>query len=316
MLTRAEAADFLRSHDRYVLLTHKRPDGDTLGSAAALCHGLRSIGKTCHILANPEITPRYQWLHEGLTVDAPQPEATLVSVDIASPSLLPVNALPLLGRIQLRIDHHSNATSFAPNEVVDGDSASCAELVWDILELLEVPRLEKTLKAVYVGLSTDTGCFRFANVTAHSFAVAAQCAQAGVAIADLNQVLFETHTLRRLQMEAWIVAHMQLLAQGQGALVAIPKAVELELEVDEDDMDSISSFPRSIEGVRLATTLRELPDGEIKLSVRAAQPLDAGLFAAQFGGGGHSGSAGATYPGVLAEVAQEVAAAMVATLGK
>ena len=178
-LTRAEAAEFLLAHDHYLLLTHRRPDGDTLGSSAALCLGLRSLGKTCHILQNPEITPRFAFLHEGLTRQEPEEGDIPVTVDVASPGMLPNSFGKLLDRLELRIDHHGAATSFTPREIVDPDSASCAELVWDILEIMGAAMDKRLAEAVYVGLSTDTGCFRFANTTEHTFATAAKCARAG-----------------------------------------------------------------------------------------------------------------------------------------
>ena len=309
-LTRAEAAEFLLAHDHYLLLTHRRPDGDTLGSSAALCLGLRSLGKTCHILQNPEITPRFAFLHEGLTRQEPEEGDIPVTVDVASPGMLPNSFTPLLDRVQLRIDHHGAATSFTPREIVDPDSASCAELVWDILEILGVTMEKRLAEAVYVGLSTDTGCFRFANTTEHTFATAAKCARAGARLYELNQELFETNTLGRLRIQGWIVEHMKLLQNGTLALVVIPRQVEQEIGVTEDDMDNISNFPRTVAGVRMAATLRETASGEAKLSVRAVPGYDAARIAAQFGGGGHKGAAGANMSMPLAEAAKQVEAAL------
>ena len=309
-LTRAEAAEFLLAHDHYLLLTHRRPDGDTLGSSAALCLGLRSLGKTCHILQNPEITPRFAFLHEGLTRQEPEEGDIPVTVDVASPGMLPNTFGNLLDRVQLRIDHHGAATSFTPREIVDPDSASCAELVWDILEILGVTMEKRLAEAVYVGLSTDTGCFRFANTTEHTFATAAKCARAGARLYELNQELFETNTLGRLRIQGWIVEHMKLLQNGTLALTVIPRQVEQEIGVTEDDMDNISNFPRTVAGVRMAATLRETASGEAKLSVRAVPGYDAARIAAQFGGGGHKGAAGANMSMPLAEAAKQVEAAL------
>lgn len=309
-LNRTEVARFLLEGDRYAILTHRRPDGDTLGSAAALCRGLRALGKTAHILTNPDLSDRFAWLHVGLTKDAPEEGDTIVSVDVASPQLIPNCYAHLLGRIALRIDHHASATSFTERELVDASSASCAELVWDILLEAGVTPDRDLAEAAYVGLSTDTGCFRYANTTAHTFLVAAACAQANARIYQLNQDLFETNTLGRLRMQAWIVDHMRLLREGTMAVCAIPKAKELELGVTEDDMDNISSFPRTVAGVRMAATLRETSDGSTKLSVRAIPGLDATRVTVKFGGGGHKGAAGAVLRLPLEQAAEAVAQAM------
>lgn len=309
-LTRNEAARFLLDHDHYCILSHRRPDGDTVGSSAALCLGLRQLGKTAHVLENDEITPRFQWLHQGLTKPQPEPGDTIVSTDVASPNMLPQNCQRLLGGIALRIDHHGAATSFTQWELVEPDSASCAELVWEVLTAMGVQLDRAIAEAVYVGASTDTGCFRYANTTAHTFATAAQCAQAGAGIYALNQELFETNTLGRLRMQGWIVEHLRLLQGGRMAICAIPHQVEEALQVTEDDMDNISSFPRTVAGVKMAATLRETPDGQVKLSVRAVPGLDATRVAAIFGGGGHRGAAGASLNLPLAEAVEAVAEAM------
>ena len=248
ILTRADAARFLLEHDHFAILSHRRPDGDTVGSSAALCRGLRQLGKTAHVLVNTGVGGRFRWMLEGLTVEEAGKDDTVISTDVASPGMLPDNAQGYLGRVRLRIDHHGSATSFSDLELVDPDSASCAEVVYDVLELMETPRQAEVLDRIYVGLSTDTGCFRFSNTTAHTFSVAALCTRAGARIYELNQELFETNTLERLKMQAWIVEHLELLRGGEMAICAIPRAVEEEIGVNEDDMDNISNFPRTVAG--------------------------------------------------------------------
>ncbi|MBR3949963.1 MAG: DHH family phosphoesterase [Oscillospiraceae bacterium] len=309
-LTRNECAAYLLTHDRFTILSHRRPDGDTIGSTAALCLGLRQLGKTAHVLYNGEVSSRFAWLHEGLTKEAVEEGDCVVSVDVASPGMLPKAFQHLLGRIDLRIDHHASATSFTEEELVDGGSASCAELVWDVLSRMGVKMDRAIGEAVYVGVSTDTGCFRYANTTDHTFAVAAECARAQARIYELNQELFETNTLGRLRMQAWIVDHMQLLRGGEMAICAIPKAVEESLGVTEDDMDNISSFPRTVAGVCMAATLRETADGDVKMSVRAVPGYDATLVTVPFGGGGHKGAAGASVRKPMNEAIKAVEAVM------
>ena len=310
MLTRSETAAFLREHDNYCILSHRRPDGDTLGSCAALCRILRALGKTAHVLTNAEITPRYRWIYEGLTVEQPGENDTLVSVDVASPQMLAAEARPYEGRIALRIDHHGSATSFTPVELVEPEAGACAEIIWGLANALGVTMDAATADAVYTALSTDTGCFRFANTTEHSFLVAADCTRRGARVFQLNQELFETVSLTKLKMQSWIVEHMELFGDGKLAVVAIPLSVEKELGVTEDDMENISSFPRNIGGVCMAATLRETKDGKVKLSVRAVPGYDAAAIAAIFGGGGHKGAAGASTAMTIGEAAKAVRQAM------
>ena len=309
-LTRSECAQFLLEHDNYLILSHRRPDGDTIGSSAALCLGLRQLGKTAYILENKEVSERFQWLHAGLTKSAPEGNEIIVSTDVASPSMLPEAFKSLLGGIALRIDHHGSATSFTDMELVEPGSASCAELVLDVLNLMGVKPEKAIAEAVYVGTSTDTGCFRYANTSAHTFETAAACAAAGARIYELNQELFETNTLARLKMQGWIVDHMKMLAGGTMAVCAIPRGIEEELGVTPDDMDNISSFPRTVAGVCVAATLRETAEGDTKISVRAVPGYDAAKVTEKFGGGGHKGAAGASLKMPLNEAALAVEKAM------
>ena len=309
-LTRNETADFLLNNDNYAILTHRRPDGDTIGSSAALCRILRKMGKTAHIIRNAEVSDRFAWLHEGLTKEEAGENDTVVTVDVASPGMLPKEFEQYLGRIALRIDHHASATSFTENELVDSTAGACAEIVFDLMEHLWVSMDSDIANAIYTGTSTDTGCFRFANTTAHTFITAAACAAAGAKVYSLNQELFETNTLGRLKIQGWIVENMKVFSDGKLAVIAIPKSVEESIGVTEDDMDNISSFPRTVAGVCMAATLRETKDGDVKLSVRAIPGYDATILTGAFGGGGHRGAAGATLKMSLKDAAEAVEKAM------
>lgn len=310
-LTRAEAADFFDRHDHFCILTHRRPDGDTIGSAAALCRALRRMGKTANVLENPEVTDRYKPLMEGLTIPEPGDGDLIVAVDVAEDGMLPKAFSYLRNSVDLRIDHHSSGREYAPNSLVDSESASCAEIIFDILMELEVELDEATAEALYVGTSTDTGCFRYANTTVHTFDTAAECAAAGADVFGWNQLLFETNSLAKLRLQGWIAEHTKLISDGKIAVCALPKAVEEQIGVNEDDMGNLSSFVRSIEGVCLAGLLREHENG-CKISVRAVPGWDAAAVCEQFGGGGHAGAAGGFIRLPLDEAAKALEDAMAA----
>ncbi len=295
MMTRNEAAAFLQAHDRFAILTHRRPDGDTLGSSAALCRGLRQLGKTAHIVENPEITPKYTHLHQGLTKAVPETGDTIVCVDVASPQMLGDWAKPWQEQIALRIDHHGTATSFTEHELVDPEAAACGQILYDVLTAMGAVLDEPMAEALYTAVSTDTGCFRYANTDPDSFRVASACAAVAQDLYHINQALFETNSLARLRIQGWMVENARFLQGGKVAICALPKAVEEQFGATEDDLENISGFPRTIEGVRLAATLREDGENRVKLSLRAAPGCDAGAICAKFGGGGHKGAAGASF---------------------
>lgn len=309
-LSRRETARWLEGRDNFLILTHGRPDGDTLGSAAALCLGLRQLGKTAHILKNPEITPKYRHLHENLTCDIGESHHTILSVDVADVKLLPLAFEHLDSEIALRIDHHYSARSFTEAELVDHTAGACGEIIYDVLLEMGVTPDKAITEALYTAVSTDTGCFRYANTTAHTFRVAAACWEAGADIFSINQAIFDTNSFAKLKIQSWITQNTRFFREGTIALCALPKAVEQEIGVTEDDMENISGFPRSIEGVKIAAMLRQTGKGDVKVSVRAVPGYDASLVCAKFGGGGHKGAAGATLKTSMEEAAQAVTEAI------
>ncbi len=308
-LTRAEVADYLERHNNYCILTHRRPDGDTVGSAVGLCLGLRAMGKNAHILRNPELTPKYEPLMAGLTVKEPGDGDLIVAVDVAEDHMLPKAHGYLRNSVDLRIDHHGGNREFTPKSLVDPESASCAEIIWDILGELDIEMDKAMADAIYVGTATDTGCFRFANTNVHTFDCAADCAAAGADVFGWNQVFFETNTLEKLRLQGWMAENVKLFSDGKMAICAIPREVEERIGVDEDDMGNLSSFIRSIEGVCLAGLLRETDDGA-KISLRAIPGWDAAAVCAMFGGGGHAGAAGGFIKLPLQEAAKALEEAM------
>ncbi len=189
-LTLNEVAAWLLERDHYVILTHRRPDGDTIGSAVALCRGLRSLGKDARILDNPQFTPKFAPFLEGLTVEAVPQGSHILSVDIAAEGLLPFNAVDLADKIELLIDHHDRNSGFAEMGYVDPTAAACGEIILDLLTLMGVQPDKAIGEAVYVAVSTDTGCFRYSNTTAHTLMAAATCKNWGAETFTINRVFF------------------------------------------------------------------------------------------------------------------------------
>ncbi len=309
-LNRTETAKYLLEHDNFAILTHRRPDGDTLGCGALLCRGLRQLGKTAHVLENPEVTPKYAFLHEGLTKPAAQAGDTVVCVDVAAEGMLGAAFAELKNKIDLRIDHHKTRESFSAFALVEPETAACGEVIYEVLAEMGVKLDEDMAKALYTAISTDTGCFRYANTTPHTFCTAAVCAENVSNLRELNQLLFETVSLPRLRMQGWMTENAQFLADGKICICAIPLDVEKKIGVTEDDMENISGFPRTISGVKVAATLRQETVKTVKLSVRTDGKEDASAICAKFGGGGHQGAAGATMEMSMEAAVQAVIAAM------
>ena len=307
-MTLNETAEFFRTHDRFVLLTHRRPDGDTVGSASALCLGLRQLGKTAHILKDPKTPGRYVPLAEALWCDTVQDEDTVVSADIASESLLTPEAEALSGRIAFAIDHHLTNSLRAP-KYVEAETAACGQIIFRLLQMLGVTITPEMADGLYVAISTDTGCFQYRNTTAETFETAAALVRAGAGFADINHRFFEAKALGRLRLEARLTQTAELFADGTVCICKLPQSWLDEFQVDEGDLDAISGFTRQIEGVELGITIREMEDGS-KLSVRTGTKFNACHICEQFGGGGHEGAAGASLKCDITEARDRVVAVL------
>lgn len=308
-MTRNECAAFLRSHDRYLILTHCRPDGDALGSAAGLCRGLRQLGKTAAVLPNPEITERYvPYLREYEAGADYEPE-TVISVDLAEEGILQLNGDAYKGKIRLSIDHHPSNKGYAALTLLEAERASCGEIIFGLLtELLEkIDRETATL--LYIAVTTDTGCFRYKNTTPDTLRTGAALLEAG-APNDLNRTLFMKKRRSRLMLESAIVASLDFFQEDEAVIGTVLLADRVRCGVTESDMEDIASIAGQPEGVETSITLRENEGGKWKVSVRTGQYANADAICAEFGGGGHGMAAGCTLEGSYADVKERLKAAV------
>ena len=305
--------DYLKKWDNLLLLTHVRPDGDTIGSAAALCQALRDMGKTAYLLYNPEITTTYEpyaapyWAGDDF---APE---HVISVDVASLSLLPGNAEKYRDSIELAIDHHPSYGGFAKVAYVDATAAAAGEIVYEIIERM-TPITPAIALPLYVAISTDCGCFVYSNTTPRTHCIAAALMEQ-VQVADVNKALFRTKSKVRLAMESRMVADMELYDNGRVVVMSIPLSLREEMHATEADIEELSSLAALVEGTDCGITLRELKPGVIKISVRSGKRIDACAACQKVGGGGHRAASGATVEGTMDEVKQAILAAVLEVAG-
>lgn len=313
-LTMAECAAFLLQHDNFCIVTHRRPDGDTIGCAAALCRGLRSRGKQAVIFENAQFTPKFQPYLDGLTAAQIPADATLISVDIATAGLFPFNWPENAGEIVLAIDHHGSNTGFARATCLHPEVAACGEIIFSLLELLEIDMDKAMADAIYMAISTDTGCFRFSNTTPNTLQCAARCMQLGADTVSINKIMFMTRRFNRLQLESYLTKTAEFYHDGAVCICALPNAIRAQLALTEDDIDDISGFPRDIEGVRIGAMLREEETGKGKISLRTAPGVNASEICGKLGGGGHAAAAGAAVAGGIDGAREAILSAISAYL--
>ena len=293
MLTVQETAALLRTFDNVLILTHVRPDGDTVGCAAALCAGLRRLGKTAYLLPNPGLTDTTAPYFAPYAAPADFVPEKVVSTDIATAALFPENALPYKERVDLAMDHHPSFEHFGAANIVRPEAAACGELVYDILAALG-PITPELALPLYVAVSTDTGGFIYGNTTPNTHAVAAALMRTGIDYQAVNKVFFRTKTRRRMQLEGSMLSGCEFYDRDRVAILSVPISLMERFQATESDAEDLSALGPQIQGVDCAVTMRELRPDVWKMSVRTDSRVNATAVCALLGGGGHAAAAGCT----------------------
>ncbi len=297
IISKQEAANVLLKKDNFLILAHSNPDGDAVGSACALCHALRSMGKTAFVSIE-EMSRSVADYATGLVNDGFSPDY-IISTDTAEKHMLGIGKTSLSKdcKVDLCIDHHMSNTDYAKNTCVDASAAAACEVIYDIIKLMNAEISLKTAECIYLGISTDTGCFRYSNTTAKTFRIAAEAAEIGINIASINKIQFETKSKEYAEMEKMAISSMQTYLNGKLAVITLTNDMFVSCGVKENEIQAISALPRQIEGVLIGITLKEKEKGTFKMSIRTNDPINASLLAESFGGGGHKNAAGGSFKG-------------------
>ncbi len=290
-ITLEQVADLLFNNDNFLVLMHKSPDGDAVGSAYALCMVLRSIGKKANPFCGDEIPPMYEYFTRYVEPQDFQPEY-IISVDLASVGLLSGKAKEYADKVNLCIDHHGSNTGYAEYGYVDGKISSCAEIIKYLLDVMKVDIDKNVANAVFTGICTDTGCFKYSSVSPQTHRVAAELMEAGAESADICHLMFDSKSREKLELERMVLETLEFSERGEIAFIYISLETMEKSGAAQSDTDGIASMPRQIEGVKIGITMKEKDGGEFRFSVRTADDIDASEICKQFGGGGHKAAAG------------------------
>lgn len=313
ILEMLEAIRRLLHAEDVLLLCHKNPDGDTIGSAAALYHGLKQLGKHSAILCADPIPSHYAHMEIELFTGQFQP-GYVVAVDVASIQLFGDALEPYCSQVDLCIDHHSSNTGYADAMYLDGSAAASAEIIYEMLLSMQVKITPQIADCLYTGLSTDTGCFLYSNTTPRTHRIAAALMEAGARVEDLNVELFESKTPERMAIERTALENLEYHFEGKCALISLTREEIAASGVSMAELEGLTGLPRKIEGVQVGITLRQLPGASYKISVRTLKGVNACAIAQRLGGGGHARAAGCELEGnldnakaaILAEVEKEL----------
>ena len=292
-----ETANILENADNILLLSHSHPDGDTLGSASALARALISKGKRVRVECSDPIPKDFSFMFEGLDFGDFEPDL-IAAIDIADTKLLGRDAEgKYSGKIGLCIDHHGSNILYADKVYLEPDSASTAEIIYLLLQKMNVEITPQIASCLFTGVTTDTGCFRFSNTTVRTFEIAAALAKSGADTYNIIQVFFETKTKTYAALERLALDSMRFYFSDRCAVICVTQDMYKRSGSDESETDRLANLPRQIEGVLVGVTMRELKDGSFKASVRTHGDIDASAICQRLGGGGHMGAAGCTLYG-------------------
>ena len=293
-ITLEDTAKYFLENDNFLLLCHVSPDGDTVGSAAALAYALKAKGKNVIIKCGDEFTKDFTFMVENLACDEFEPEH-IVAIDVADPKLLGDDFKMIYGdKVELCIDHHSSNVNYSEMLYLEPDSASTAEIIYFLINLMNVEITPLIASCLFTGVSTDTGCFRFSNTTVRTFEIAAKLAEKGADTYNIVQIFFETKTKTYASLERMALDTMRLYCDDRCAILYVTQEMYKRSGSNETETTKLASLPRQIEGVLVGALMRELKDGSWKISLRTHGDVDASAIAGRLGGGGHAGAAACT----------------------
>ncbi|AHV97817.1 DHH family phosphoesterase [Paenibacillus sabinae] len=295
-----QTQQFLLDHDDYLVVSHIQPDGDAVSSTLAVGWLLSCLGKKYTMLNEGPIPTRmkYLWKAEEIAdMSVNPPERTfshVICVDCADfqrvgqtqryfdPNALIVN-----------IDHHPTNNGYGTVQLIKPDAAATAEILFDLLKQFDIHWDADIATAIYTGLLTDTGGFRYANTSPKVMEIASELLSLGVNGPELAETLLEEMTLPQLKILSRALEGLQLTPEGDIAWVSITPQDMVDCGAANEDLEGIVNYPRNIQGVEVGILFKVIHDQAVKASFRSAGKVDVAALAQIFGGGGHTRAAGA-----------------------
>ena len=306
-----------------LIIFHRNPDADAVGSAFALRNVLEQLGSFARCICQDEVPEYLQFLtsdtQESVLPDAVLADfepARIVSVDTASLSQMGTLAEAFGNRVDVMIDHHGGNEAYGAASYIRSGVAATGEIIFDVIKkLASEERIvidEEMCVDLYAAISGDTGCFRYSNVTPKTHLRAAELVASGIDCAEINRRLFENKSLERLRAQSAAISNMELCADGKIAVVTFPYALKAALGLGDEDLGALVDTPRSLSGVEVALCIRQpLPEGKFRVSARSNGTYDVAELCRNFDGGGHAKAAGCTLTATdIAEAMQRIVSAI------
>ena len=304
--------DAIRTRQRFVISSHSRPDGDSIGSQLAMAFALRALGKHVDVV-NQDAAPPALMAFPGVPSIrvAERVEGEFDAAIIMECSDLKRTGVEGLDRyFVINIDHHPGNSDFGAINWFDGTAAACAEMVFDVVVALGVPLSVEIATHIYVGILTDTGSFHYSSISARTFDICRQLVDAGVDPPKVARSIFDSNTLGRLKLFGAVLSSIELEDDGRLAIVCVDRAMAAAAGGTYDDTEGLINLPLTVREIQAAVFFKEIDKHEYRVSMRSKGEIDLCAVAKRFGGGGHKNASGCTvsgrYTDVRARVVHEV----------
>jgi len=308
----------VRRHQRFLITSHSRPDGDSIGSQLAFGLALEALGKSWRIVSRDVVPPHFRTFPGVDRVEVSgsvEGDFDLLFVmecsDLARPGVAG------LGRYRaINIDHHAGNANYGVINWYDDTAAACGEMVADLIDALRVPFTRDIAAHLYLAVLTDTGGFRHSNITARTFELCRRVAETGVDPAAMARQIYDTGTIGRLKLIGALLDHMQLEANGRLAVLTLNERMLHETQAAYSETDGLINLPLTSESVHAVAMFKEVDGGgELRVSLRSKGDIDVRRVAQRYGGGGHKNASGFTAPANDAATRAQIIADVVSALG-
>lgn len=304
-----QTREFLLEHDDYLVVSHVQPDGDAVSSTLAVGWLLSCLGKKYSMLNEGPIPKRMEYLwHADEIINLGASEQTRKYSNVICVDCADFQRVGLTQRyfaddaLIVNIDHHPTNNGYGLVNLIKPDAAATAEILFDLLKVFGIEWDIHIATAIYTGLLTDTGGFRYANTSPKVMAAVSELLALGVKGPELAETLLEEMTLAQVKVLNRALNTLQLSPEGDIAWVHVTPQDMLDCNAANEDLEGIVNYPRNIRGVEVGILFKVIHEQAVKVSLRSAGKVDVAALAQTFGGGGHTRAAGARIEATLEQV--------------
>ncbi|GAB6149926.1 DHH family phosphoesterase [Clostridium novyi] len=276
---------------------HISPDGDSIGSSLALVQGLLKLNKNAYIISKEDLPDTFKYLPYSYMINESEGEVligtdTVIVLDCGNVERINFNDdIQERDYTLINVDHHLSNDKYGDLNYVDPKAAAVAEIVYEILKLLDVQLDEGISKCLYTSLITDTGSFRHSNTTKLTHEIAGELINQGIDFSEIHRTIFENMKFSNLKLHGKVIEDMYLKLNNKVCIMNLTKNMLQDFNIDKGDTSDVINIGTRIGSVEVAILFKEADDGT-KVSMRSKNIVDVRRIAEIFNGGGHIRAAG------------------------